>query len=316
MLMSMGPAPKKEEDAAPESASQDPESDTGSEAGVHSGAGALTHPEWVDGGIDVAASVNDGMSFSEAFAQARHEVGAGGVFEWNGGLYGTYYADEWNNMSAQQRAEYGSHFSWNHIDHSDSDVAHHDLADSNADTPADGGDEVTVVAVEPPDTETEAPGDDLLAQQEEDPAGLPNYLAEAEAGAEHEVVILGVSYDNEVDAYIGNLSIDGREVIVVDVDGDMTFDYLGADLNNDGSYDTDEIIPIYEDHLTVDDLGGLTDASYDMLAMQDDAEPADILMSDDAGPLMEDPDLFPGQTGDLMAFNDDSDFIADGGYDC
>lgn len=52
------------------------------------------------------AEVNDAMSFSEAFAAARAQVGAGGVFEWHGGVYGTYYAEEWNNMTAEQKAEF------------------------------------------------------------------------------------------------------------------------------------------------------------------------------------------------------------------
>jgi hypothetical protein len=41
-----------------------------------------------------AGTVNDEMSFSEAFASARQELGAGGVFEWQGQYYGTFYAEE------------------------------------------------------------------------------------------------------------------------------------------------------------------------------------------------------------------------------
>ena len=40
------------------------------------------------------AEVSDDMSFDEAFASARKQVGAGGVFEWRGKLYGTYYKNE------------------------------------------------------------------------------------------------------------------------------------------------------------------------------------------------------------------------------
>lgn len=53
------------------------------------------------------AEVNDEMSFGEAFAAARAEVGAGGVFRWHGNLYNTYTADEWETMSAEERAEFG-----------------------------------------------------------------------------------------------------------------------------------------------------------------------------------------------------------------
>ena len=88
----------------------------------------LSNPEWVDDQIQVATSVNDDMSFGEAFAAARAEVGPGGCFEWHGNVYGTYTADEWNNMTAEQRAEYSDHFSWNHIDHTSSNVAQHSTA--------------------------------------------------------------------------------------------------------------------------------------------------------------------------------------------
>lgn len=53
------------------------------------------------------ANVSDDMSFGEAFAAARAEVGAGGVFMWHGNLYNTYVAEEWNAMSAEERAEFG-----------------------------------------------------------------------------------------------------------------------------------------------------------------------------------------------------------------
>ena len=60
-----------------------------------------------DEGVRVA-QVNDDASFSEAFADARAQVGAGGVFEWRGHVYGTYYEEEWDNMTPEQRAQYQS----------------------------------------------------------------------------------------------------------------------------------------------------------------------------------------------------------------
>ena len=52
--------------------------------------------------VEVAENVNDDMSFSEAFATARAEVGPGGVFVWNGNVYSTYYEEEWDNMTDEQ----------------------------------------------------------------------------------------------------------------------------------------------------------------------------------------------------------------------
>ena len=58
-----------------------------------------------ENGIPVA-HVDDTMSFSTAFAAARAQVGAGGVFEWHGNLYGTYYVEEWDGMSNGQRSDF------------------------------------------------------------------------------------------------------------------------------------------------------------------------------------------------------------------
>ena len=52
------------------------------------------------------AEVSDSMSFGEAFAAARAQVGPGGVFHWHGGVYGTYYETEWNAMSAAEKHDY------------------------------------------------------------------------------------------------------------------------------------------------------------------------------------------------------------------
>lgn len=56
--------------------------------------------------LDIADNVNDNMSFAEAFATAREEVGAGGIFYWQGKPYGTYYESEWNSMSEDDKSDY------------------------------------------------------------------------------------------------------------------------------------------------------------------------------------------------------------------
>lgn len=65
------------------------------------------------------AHVSDEMTFAEAFSDARHQVGDGGVFEWRGHVYGTYYANEWNDMSAAERADFNSRVDYDaaHIEH-------------------------------------------------------------------------------------------------------------------------------------------------------------------------------------------------------
>lgn len=54
-------------------------------------------------GVNIAMHVSEGVSFNDAFAIARDEIGAGGVFQWNGRLYSTYYNEEWNNMTKEEK---------------------------------------------------------------------------------------------------------------------------------------------------------------------------------------------------------------------
>lgn len=65
-------------------------------------------PESLDD-IEIAESPNDEMSFNEAFAVARKEVGPNGVFEWRGNVYGTYYSEEWDNLSDDYKEQFGNH---------------------------------------------------------------------------------------------------------------------------------------------------------------------------------------------------------------
>lgn len=52
------------------------------------------------------AQMHNEMSFGEAFAAARAEVGPGGVFLWHGGIYNTYTAEEWDAMTPEQKDEF------------------------------------------------------------------------------------------------------------------------------------------------------------------------------------------------------------------
>ncbi len=50
--------------------------------------------------------VGSDLSFSEAFEAAREDVGPGGIFVWQGKVYSTYYAEEWEAMTPTERAEF------------------------------------------------------------------------------------------------------------------------------------------------------------------------------------------------------------------
>ncbi|WP_080054491.1 hypothetical protein [Spirosoma aerolatum] len=54
----------------------------------------------------LATHVDDSMTQEDAFKAAREEVGAGGFFEWHGELYNTFYKEEWDRMSPEERQAY------------------------------------------------------------------------------------------------------------------------------------------------------------------------------------------------------------------
>lgn len=234
----------------------------------------LSNPEWVDDQIQVATSVNDDMSFGDAFAAARAEVGAGGCFEWHGNLYGTYTADEWNHMTAEQRDEWSDHFSWNHIDHSSSNLAQHSTSahtghTAQAQTHASVGDDIEVVSVNHDNNHNEMAQNTNHAEQAGNQAEVVEVSHVDVTTGEAEIEILGVVHDNETGANIGGMMVNNQEVILIDVDGDLSFDYMTSDLNHNGEVDQNELVDIQGQDLTVNDLGGVTNPTEDMMGSND-----------------------------------------------
>ena len=210
--------------------------------------GSETHPEWTDGEVSVASSVSDDMSFSEAFTAARTEVGSGGVFEWHGNIYSTFTEDEWKGMTAEQRDEYGSHFSW-HSDNSSTETASSTHSSTSSHS-AHATDEVEVSEV------TQASHTEEVAVVDVDP----------------EVEVLGVVHDEESGANIAGLAVDGQEVVLIDVNGDETFDVMGADVNGDQQLSQNEIVDISGQNLTVNDLGGISNPDGSLYASNNSNE--------------------------------------------
>jgi len=186
----------------------------------NNGGGAVSgdQPEWTDGNVGVATTVNDDMSFSQAFAAARAEVGPGGAFEWRGNVYSTYYAEEWESLTPEERQEFNEHFIWSNHDSSESQTAQ-------------ATEEVEVVSTEPANATQAAVVED-------------NY--------EPEVEILGVVHDDESGANVGVMTVDNQEVILIDVDNSGSFDYMASDLNNDGQFTPNELADISDQNITVD----------------------------------------------------------------
>lgn len=195
----------------------------------------------VDEHVSMATCVDDDMSFSQAFAAARAEVGAGGVFEWHGNLYSTYTAEEWDHMSASEQAEYNEHFAW--------------AADTASDEAQVVGHETEQFAdyVQPEDGEPDYPAEDVHVDT-----------------PEAEVEVLGVVHDDESGANIGMALVDDQEVYFIDVDDDQQFDYMATDANNDTVFSDDEVVDISDQNLTADDLGGYVNSDAGLYAANEE----------------------------------------------
>lgn len=179
------------------------------------------------------ATVNDEMSFGQAFAAARAEVGAGGVFEWQGNIYGTYYAEEWDAMSSEERAEFGSKISYGNSGtrtQTTTQQTEDEQAAATVQTDDEHGDvQVVVEVVEPEDIEVQI------------------------VGMEH------VTLADGTDATIGEVNIGGQDVYLVDVDGG-DFDLMVSDLNGDGIIQPEEIADISDAGFSVNEFQQQVDA--------------------------------------------------------
>lgn len=83
--------------------------DDGAEVAAPADSVTDVEPDDISSRVSLSYAVNDDMSFNEAFAAARADVGAGGVFEWRGGYYGTYYKDEWAEVDDDFKSEFSNH---------------------------------------------------------------------------------------------------------------------------------------------------------------------------------------------------------------
>lgn len=222
------------------------------------------HP-LVDDQISMATCVDDDMSFSQAFAAARAEVGPGGAFEWRGQIYGTYTAEEWDNMSAAERNEYNDHFAWSSSADTTTSTDHHtaSASASNDDvqvvSPETAQDTHTVHTPDQTESGDVAPADEVVVVNHTEPA-------------DSEVQVLGVVHDTETGMNVGGMMVDNQEVILIDVDNDHHFDLMATDLNGDGQFQENEVVDISGQGLTVNDLGGFSDLNGNMMASNDEPD--------------------------------------------
>ena len=221
-----------------------------------------------DEGVRIA-QVNDDASFSQAFADARAQVGPGGAFEWRGHVYSTYYEEEWNNMSAEERANYQSKIDYETV-----------AGEPTPSKPTSTTSTEEVAEVKP---EVEAaPAETTNAE----PAMAANTEMVDEQSQQGGIKVLGV--EAVVDPQgnpmtVAAIEIDNDQALLVDVDNNGMMDVIMVDENNDGQISENEIYDASEAQIATADL------QHHMAASQD---PGMLMASNDGMPdYMNDADV-------------------------
>ena len=185
------------------------------------------------------AEVSDDMSFDEAFASARKQVGAGGVFEWRGKLYGTYYKNEWDAMSQADKDQYAA----NVFGTPQAKVHNENIQEApRKDMPEDAEQNTNVQKV----------SDQTNNQQDR---------AEADSGEGGRYNIQQVYGARTVIDNNGNpmtmveAKVNGHNAILCDINQDDKIDSMAIDANDDGQITQDEIIPVPQGAVLVSELG-------------------------------------------------------------
>lgn len=187
-----------------------------------------------DEGLKVA-TVDDSISFSQAFEAARNQVGAGGVFTWRGRIFNTYTADEWKAMSTNEKQLFAEQIK-PQIPAAEVDT--NQIAEKAPVQSTEIEDNVQIAANQNHDIESEH--------------GYKTQIQETTwkelAQDENDVRIVGFK-DIEIasgrSVTMQELDINGQRVAIIDVDKDGEPDFAMTDLNHNQQMDEGEVIDLH-----------------------------------------------------------------------
>ena len=219
--------------------------------------------------VSVASGVTDGMSFGDAFAAARAELGPGGMFTWHGNSYSTYTADEWDGMSSAERAEYGRlvaphvQFDQPQQHHTTHHTVHHHVHEVH-EVPAD---DVAVAAEHEPAATAEvaqgaAGAAATVATAQAEPAQADNHEISGNGGEKLDIDLAHVrlveaeeveTFD-DVDTVVGRGFVDGHDAMFHDLDNNGIFDAATVATNDNHTFIDDQKYDVSDLHLGVNNV--------------------------------------------------------------
>lgn len=204
--------------------------------------------------VSVASNVTDGMSFGDAFAAARAELGPGGMFTWHGNSYSTYTADEWDGMSSAERAEYGRLVAPHvQFDQPQQHVTHHTVHHHVHEVHEVPAEEVTVTEAGHTTAEVAQGATAEVAQEATaevaEPAGPKIDLASVRLIEAEEVETF-----DDVDTVVGKGFVDGHDAMFHDLDNNGVFDTATVDTNDNHTFIDDQKYDVSDLHLSVNNV--------------------------------------------------------------
>ena len=192
------------------------------------------------------AQVSDSMSFSEAFAAARAEVGPGGVFYWHGGVYGTYYANEWDAMTAEDKQEFA-------------ELVQPEINANQVPTPTDAHPDIAVQ-----DSQVVDDAEAQLAQQISENFDMGGDVHIVGYANYDDHLMVGYDLDNDGESDVAIIDVDGNfalssDDVIVDTSGNVVTigDLAGTDptfMANMENPDVASDMPDYMNDANIDPL--------------------------------------------------------------
>lgn len=216
--------------------------------------------------MEVAESVDDDMSFSEAFAAARSEVGPGGLFVWRGNTYGTYYKNEWDSMTGEDRDEY-----WASVERTTNHLNGIDDPTENIAEEVTGDDDVIAEVEELAETETVGVDDDEVVAEGEEPDQVDYSAAKVatidlDNDGQDDFAVIDLDADGSADAIVADLDGNGMAEIILDTDGDGVMDAMivDADIDENGELVFNDIVDLSETEDLADSNDFVDDVDTDL----------------------------------------------------
>lgn len=199
------------------------------------------------------AEVSDDMSFDEAFASARKQVGAGGVFEWRGKLYGTYYKNEWDAMSQADKDQYAANvFGTPQAKVHNENIQEQPQKDMAEDVEQNTNVQKDMAEDAEQNTNVQKVSHQTNNQQDRAEAGSD------EGGRYNIQQVYGVrtvTDNNGNPMTMVEAKVNGHNAILCDINQDDKIDSMAIDANDDGQITQDEIIPVPQGAVLVSELG-------------------------------------------------------------